>query len=485
MTADAQLAPTSGLPPTNADTDVVNTGMQSVPPGAERIGDVLVMPVKGESAKFRYLPLGAGLQTNPDGSVQAQVIAAGSTGFLQLTTVWDAPADTLEAVRDVLAGRLGEDPPPPVVLSFAPVSDVTARLMIRSDGEMRLLDERNAASGPPFTTLFNLTLDQNSLVAATAATEGQAGNLEVHYDATLNVPVVHRARLSGDLTGVTDRDTLYRKFENGRALMEMPVQSGAFRDELVDRALELLRLGTVASESDTVIDVELTVDSQMRIQAGTDVAAWFGIGDAPRVVTPTPVLPTPPDGGPDEEPAALTLRLAESDIMADAIAFVDVTAGNVSVQLTPDDPAVDIEDVQAGQTISVATHYLRGGAPLHSDVAVGDGPELELDQTALGIEIVRVDATPLEDAGYDRIRVTLRYLPEDRAARDTETLRFRDTPFKTQTWPIVTRGTPLGDSLTYQFRAESLDPGLSSLRVPETVATGPDITLAPGPANEE
>lgn len=485
MSASARLSSYSGQSPNNSEPGVDWTGIAGVPPGAERFGDVLVLPVPGEPAHYWYLPLGVGLQKNPDGSVQAQVIAAGSAGFLQLTSVWDISSEALEAIRETLSARVGDTSTSTVMMSFAPVSDVAARLMVRLGDEMRPLAERKAANSPPFTTLFNMSLDQDALAAVTAAINGQAGNLEIHYIANLSAPEVHHARLTGDLTGVSNRNSLNRALEDARVHITMPVRSAEFRNILLDRAIEILSLGTVASGSQTVIEVKHIVERDVPVHAGTDVAAWFGPGNAPRVVTPVPVVPTPPVDDSEPEETVLTLRLAEPDIMADVIAFVEVTAGSNSVQVTADDPVADIQNVRAGRTLCLATHYLRGGNPFESEVTVGEDQELELDHSALGIVIVRVDAKPLQDVGYDRVRATLRYMPKDRLFRDTATLRFRDTSFKTQIWPIVARSTPLGDSLTYQFRAESLDPGLPSLRVPETVATGPDITLAPGPANEE
>jgi hypothetical protein len=129
--------------------------------------------------------------------------------------------------------------------------------------------------------------------------------------------------------------------------------------------------------------------------------------------------------------------------------------------------------------VHVRTSFVEDGGDFEADVDVpAEGP-LMLAAADLGVTEVTIDAGPLAERGLKKLRTTLRYRPEGAGGRRERTFHFREPPW-TARWLVVSRGQPLGASLTYEFRA-TLCSGESVARGP-VAAASPAITLT---ANHE
>ena len=191
--------------------------MLNIDRGFQVLG-VYCFPSPDEELRVLYLPLAADCQRGPDGRPQAHLLAAGETAFLQVATVWDVPGDRLEQVRQAVAARLGVAEPALVRLAYAPVVVEAVQLVSADAGR----DERELATSrgsglPPHSAMFNLPLRGEDRGRATSAFAGHPGFLLVRYLASLTAPVRHEARLTGDLSGISDVAALEAALAEGRA----------------------------------------------------------------------------------------------------------------------------------------------------------------------------------------------------------------------------------------------------------------------------
>lgn len=260
---------------------------------------ILYWPGPGGGAHWVYLPLFAAPQRNPDGSIQAQLFAAGEAGFLSLAAVWEARPEALERLRAALRAGL---PPEagPVMLSFAPVAVAGARLMLCGDaGEAREIARSDTSGMPPWSAFLSATLSGAERAAATAALGGQEGRLAVVYDATLPLPRRHAGRIEGDFAGVRDRAGLDAALATGQLTLTLPEADPGLAERMLDRAAELLACGVAGAGGR--IEIEITTEERAAVPVAGDVGRW--LAGAATAITPVPVLPgdAPPQTAPDPQ----------------------------------------------------------------------------------------------------------------------------------------------------------------------------------------
>jgi hypothetical protein len=436
--------------------------------GFEILG-VHCSPVPEQELRFHYLPLSADCQRGPDGRPQAHLLAAGSTAFLQLSTVWDVPAARLEEVRAALAARLGAEPAL-VQLAFAPVTVQAVRLMA-GDGAAaeREIAVTRSSGIVPHSAMFNLPLTGADRDRAMAAFSGRTGFLQVRYEASMPAPVRHEARLSGDLSMVATVGELEAALADGRAALAFDPADAELRDAFVLRAVEILRFLHAEPGSLAEIVVELVVDAPLALEVATDVGGWFEGG--PGRVIPVPGLDPPEPAPADGLEVSLDLPGVEN-----VVAEIEVESGAARARLSAPGFAPVTLPV-AGEPVRVRTRYVGGGAEFEAERTAPEGP-LALAAGDLGLIEVTIDAAPLAARGLERLRTTLRYRPEGPGERAERTFYMRAPPFSAR-WLLVARGEPLGTSLTYDLRAtltsgEDLDHG-------PVAALSPAITLGANP----
>ena len=454
--------------------------------------NVLCIPVPDANAHYYYLPLNCGLFLNPDGSAQAMLIETGDVSFLQLTALWSPSEETLASLRDELAQLNQFDDPNLVRLSFAPVSMTSARLLLyETSGDARELAQSATSGMAPFNAMFSLTVTPQDRPSVAAAMNGQHGYLGVGYEATLNWPVRHQARLTGELSNLATLADLEAALADQRVVLELADPDDTkLWPAFLDAAAKMLGTlpASISAGQNTALDIDLTIEENLSISAGTDVGSWFPGSDTPVVVPEPGVTPLPqpaptPDG---HEPAAVRLSLPElpgadlSDVVALVIASREDNP-QTRVHLTPSAPEATIDLVAADGAILLATQYVTGAAAYEATVTASGGT-LALEPGDLGLVAISIDPGPLEDAGADRARLTARYDPEDRDTSDLRTFHFRP-PFAPVTWLLVARGAPLGQSLTYEWRATLASGAVE--RHPETTAANPEIVLSPNIQTED
>jgi hypothetical protein len=441
--------------------------MLNIDRGFETLG-VYCFPAPGEDLRIFYLPLAADCQRGADGRPQAHLLVAGETAFLQVATVWDVPGDRLEQIRQAVAARLGAAEPALVRLAYAPVVVEAVQLVSADAGR----DERELATSrgsglPPHSAMFNLPLQGEDRGRATSAFAGHQGFLLVRYRASLTVPVRHEARLSGDIADVSDVAALEAALAEGRATLAFDPADEGLRDAYIARAVELLGLMAPEPGAATELLIELATEERLDIAVATDVGSWFE-GAAPGVTpVPGPGFEPRPEPPAPEPGLAVSLDLPGAE---EVVSGIEVATPAALARLVPPGFAPISLPRPDEAAVRVRTSFVEDGGDFEADVpAPADGP-LVLAASDLGIIEVTIDAGPLAERGLDKLRTTLRYRPEGPGGRRERTFYLREPPWAAR-WLVVSRGEPLGSSLTYEFRA--------TLASGETVAQGPVAALSP------
>jgi hypothetical protein len=143
-----------------------------------------------EPGAWEYLPRSAALRRDPAGRPSLTLIDLDTAGYLLLTATWGAPEDELAALRTEIATQTGAPSPDLVRLAFASVASPRCDALVGDGtGGFGVMASSATSGNPPYDALFNLTLRDDQLVAARAATAGQPGCLAVEYQALLPSPV--------------------------------------------------------------------------------------------------------------------------------------------------------------------------------------------------------------------------------------------------------------------------------------------------------
>ena len=457
-------------------------------------------PNRLESLSYHYIPGDVQPQRSASDRPMVNLIAAGSTGFLQLTTVWDVSPETLEALRNEIAIREGLAETATVKIAFAPV-DVKGCSLFLGDGSGEFGEiARSSTSGmPPYSALFNITLNEEQIANASKSLNGHAGFLAIRYDVMLHAPVEVSGRLSGDVTallqwllehpGFSDEDLRARigaAIEQGLVTVEVIAPSGApaelvarVRDRLLERATEVLPRqvdNPVVDAGFAELSVSLTEEINLLLEPAADVANWFGAAN--------PVLPAPGPGPvdisppipdqPEKKPLMVKLGFSFENI---PLALVRVRHGSTEVRLTPPDfNPIEIPSslTQEASTIILATSYSIGGTVYEREIPVPEEDVLSLTSDDLGITTVSVDARPLQTAGFERARIWLRYRPDRGLIEDERTIYFRDPDWQAN-WFLITRDELVTGALEYTWKAKTAE-GRETER-PMGPAASPHIVL--------
>ncbi len=136
-----------------------------------------------DAGTWRVWPHSPGVAHGPDGHPLIGVIATGGSGFLQLEARLFADDAAFERLRGALGRHLGVNPMQLRLQPAATPQQVKqAVLLIAADGGTRELATNPTSGMPPYTAIFNVPLDAQSLPHAQAAAAGHTGHVLVRYD---------------------------------------------------------------------------------------------------------------------------------------------------------------------------------------------------------------------------------------------------------------------------------------------------------------
>jgi hypothetical protein len=214
-----------------------------------------------------------------------------TSGYLLLTATWGAPDDKLAALQTRIATQTAIPSPDFVRLAFASVASPRCDALVGDGTGSFAVVASSATSGtPPYDALFNLTLREDQLASARAATAGQPGRLAVEYQALLPARVHATATFTAAGVALEDWIAAYGGGPDLVELLDTAVQEGVARVRLdacegdpglITTELYVRLLDEVArtlSRHDPAIPGDVTVTATLEKRVTEPVTAFADIG---------------------------------------------------------------------------------------------------------------------------------------------------------------------------------------------------------------
>jgi hypothetical protein len=462
-----------------------------IPSGFEFQG-LYCYPNPEQDQSYYYLPGDLQPQRDTAGKPMLTLVTVGSGGYLQLSVLWDAPLETMEALRQEIAQRQGLGNPAVLRLAFAPVTVKSASLLLGDDsGTLCELQKTHSSGFPPYSTLFNVQLNAEQQTQVAAALNGREGFLQIQYDASLQAFAAATGKLSGDATATIlqlkdeqQNETLEITPQEVQKYLQEAILHGDLQltvnagDNAPDNLEERVRVRVLSQAAELLlrflrnetripditrleVTASLTEPVVTDLALQTDIASWFKDGTGAGHITPSPgSSPTPLPGGQPTAPPGGSEQLQQKKLNVHLdfsateapVGLVRVRLGSAQATLSPPDfKSVELPAAQAGERLSVETSYTTGGSSYESQPSspVADG--LALAPEHLGLVQVTVDAHALEAAGAKKARIWLRYQPESQGVADESTFYFRHSEWQAN-WFLISRSESLAGVLEYEWQ---------------------------------
>jgi hypothetical protein len=461
---------------------------------------VCCYPNPDQPLSYYYLPLQIQPQRNAGGTPTINLISMGTSGYLQLSVSWEAPSETLEALRQEIAQRENLDNSAVLRFAFAPATVQQVSLLLSNEDESWEAIATSRSSGfPPYTALFSVQLNAEQQTQVAAALNGRKNCLQVEYRASLSGLAEALATITGnassiiaqlkDRRGILNQDevqeVLKQSIDEGELQLTVIASEDALPDlieQVSSHALSqgaeiLLRFLQGEERIPDVTHFKVTVSKskprQIDLLLKTDVANWFTNGNGLDQIQPVPgVTSSPPSFTSFPAPFSLPIQLNFPPTDA-PLALVTVQQETTKATLTPPRFSVTLANLNRDELLEVETSYTIGGT-YAKNISVPVSGDLSLSPADLGLTQITVDATALEVSGARKARIRLRYRPTGDGVEDETTIYLRDRPWKVN-WFVISRGDALQGFLQYEWQVTLESGELVKHEMTET--TSPHIVL--------
>lgn len=436
---------------------------------------------KSEKHSYYYVPLHADLERDNRGHPMFNLTAVGSVAYLMLTGVWRATDERLERLRYEIARKDEISEPETISLSFAPVDTVRCDLLIGDGAEQFQVLATSSTSGiPPYSALFNVTLNQVQFTQAAAALQGRSGYLVIEYDASVITPVT----ASGRLISVSDRFVPWlREFSATgpaglRAAIEEAVEDGMavvqlsppedptgnlvakLYDRILTHASDMLPqlLATWDEDAHTDFEVAATVveDVRQQLRPSADLSKLnltperiIFVGERTMFLERT--AETAPKMA---HPLRVKLGFEHEGT---PLAWVRLQRGESEAVLrSPHFAPVEVPAGIRSQPLRVTTGYSDGTYIHKKVIRLSNEAEFLLKPHHLGLTKLSLDAQPLAQAEAYSAQIWLRYRPPHRSDQLRKSFQFGNGAW-TAHWWLVTLDVSSLRYLNYRWTATMPD----------------------------
>jgi hypothetical protein len=473
-------------------------------------------PNPEQNLSYFYLPGDLQPQRDSAGKPMLTLVTVGSGGYLQLSVLWDAPPETLEALRQEITQSEGLENPEVLRLAFAPVTVQSVSLLLGDgSGTLSELQKTHSSGFPPYSTILNIQLDAEQQAQVAAALNGREGFLQIQYDASLQTFVSVTGKLNGDATTLIAQlkdeyqnelltitpEAVQRYLQEAILHGDLQLTVNA-KDNEPDNLEERVRVRVLSQAAELLlrflrnetripditrleVTASLTEPVAIALALQTDIATWFREGTGAGHITPAPgSSPSPLPGGQPTNPSGSSGQLQQAKLkvhldfpVTDApVGLVRVRWGSTQANLLPPDfKAVELSTGQASERLSVETSYTTGGSPYESHPVIPVSGHLALAPEDLGMVQVTVDAHALETEGAKKARIWLRYQPTGQGIADERTLYFRDSEWRAN-WFLISRSESLAGILEYEWQVTTANEEL--IKHERVKAMSPKIILS-------
>ena len=193
------------------------------------IADLYAYRDPKETNLFYYMPDRPTPEINADQQPTLNLLAFDQTAILQFGVCWNANPDQLEALQVSLEKQYPKLSH--IRLSPAPIAiqNVTLHLRDRTH-QNRDLKTVSASNYPPYTALFNVTLNAEEKDLSIAAIIGHGEILTVSYQATLSIPISAEVKLIGDIQFDLSALPKFPSFKDCLIQIEEAIASGRLEE---------------------------------------------------------------------------------------------------------------------------------------------------------------------------------------------------------------------------------------------------------------
>lgn len=168
-------------------------------PDGFRVGNLYSYPNPQDTSTFFYLPDAPTPELTANGKPTLNLWVSGHGATLQLGTQWSPDSSQLLTLKQEIARRYSLDPSL-IRLVPAPISVEQVTLtIVDSQGNHQELETVDSSGYPPFTALFQVSLNDTQKAQAVAALSGRKDVLTVCYHLLFRHEVTIQAAIAGDV----------------------------------------------------------------------------------------------------------------------------------------------------------------------------------------------------------------------------------------------------------------------------------------------
>lgn len=422
-----------------------------------------------DPGSFYYIAGPPSPELTPARVPAASLISTGNGGFLQLGVHWDITQNQLQDLQEHLRHQFPDlSSPPRLCRELLTVQDVKLVLQM-PDRSTRVLATSSASGFPPFTALFNVTLDGASFAQASMAFSGRENVLKVQYEISGNSQVSCTAAVAGDVRSDVEELGPSADLDTCRSQIDSAISGGRLRltvtgndasDELRDKATSSAKyhaagtLQRMLTSSDTDLNtahLEASATANetrpLKLDREADVGHWFSGENAVKLFVAA--TPTDTSGGSVNRSFKMGF-----DPNGFPIAFVQVSSGESKGLLQPPAFSPVTLKVDPAKRITVTTNYTDGG-PSYA-IQVDAGIQTALTPQQLGFCLISCDGSARKESGATQMKMRVKYLPKGNGTEDEHSINWRFGDW-TENWYIVSRDSGLDGVMEYSWQETASD----------------------------
>jgi hypothetical protein len=404
------------------------------------------------------------------GSPAASMVATGSGGFLQLGVHWDASQAQLDQMQDYLRHQFPKLDALPQLRRETLAVDAVNLALRTPDGKTNLLATTGSSGFPPFTALFNLSLDAAQFAQASSALRGREKVLTVSYQISGQSTVSCTATIKGDVRADVEQLDANADIDSCLARIESALSAGRLEVEVAgdnisdtlraratssakDRAASVLQRMLAGSDTDLdaahlLASATLNETRPVKLIREADVGRWFSGTSAQILVAGSSGSQAPSDG-PDNR--TYKMGFDPKDL---PIAYVQMSSGSSKQAFRPPAFSPVTLAVDSNKPVTITTNYSDGGPAYQAQLPAAD--ESVLTPRHLGFCLVSVDGSGRKQAGAKSIKLQVKYIPDRNGSEDQHTTVWAFGDW-IDSWYVTSRDSGLAGVIEYSWRETAAD----------------------------
>ena len=420
-------------------------------------------------ANFFYTPGRPSPELTAAGVPAAMLVGTGDGGFFQLGVHWAVSQNQLQDLAQYIRKQFPDLASAPILSPDSVTVDDVKLVLQMPDRSSSVLATASSAAYPPFTALFNVTLDAARFAQTSMALSGREDVLKVQYDISGQSLVSCTATIAGDaqpdvqaLDPGADTAACLSQIESAIAdgRIQLTVAGDEVSPELRDKTISTAKehaarvLQRMLSGTDSDLDaahllasVTLSDTKPVKLLREADVGRWFSGGNSVKLA-----VAAVPAGSPGDT-INCTFKLG-FDLQDLPIAFVQIASGSLKDVLRPPAFSPITLKLNPGKPVTITTKYTDGGQPYEIQISAAN--EMSLSPQQLGCCLVTVDGSGRKQNGAKQLKMRVKYHPTGNGTEDEHTINWQYGDW-TDSWYFISRESGLGGVIEYSWQETASD----------------------------